>query len=329
MKRLITMFLSIMVLSVSAAFAQYVAKGVVVDASGEPVIGAAVLQKGTMNGTQTGLDGDFTLSVPSESTLLEISFLGYRTVEIAAGKASRVVMIDDTKFLDEVVVIGYGTVKKSDMTGSVAALKADQVNKGSITSPSEMLQGKAAGVVITTGDGQPGSSSTIRIRGGSSLNASNDPLIIIDGLPISNTGVSGMSDQLSSINPNDIENFTVLKDASATAIYGSRASNGVIIITTKKGNKRDAVIPKIAVDYTASVSQNTKFVNVMTGDEMRAAVQKYAQTISDGENALAALGTENTDWQKEIYQMAWSHDANISLQGNVNFGKEAYMPYRV
>src|SRR5574344_1843981 len=235
MKRLMTMLLSIMVLSASSAFAQYVVKGVVVDVAGESVIGAAVLQQGTANGTQTGLDGEFTLTVPSASTVLEISFLGYQTVTVEAGKAARIVMQDDTKFLDEVVVVGYGTVKKSDMTGSVSAVKADQINKGVISSPSDLLKGKTAGVVITSGDGQPGSASTIRIRGGSSLNASNDPLIVIDGLPISNESIGGVSDQLSSINPNDIENFTVLKDASATAIYGSRASNGVIINTTKKG----------------------------------------------------------------------------------------------
>lgn len=328
MKRLFTMLLSITILSLSSAFAQYVAKGKVVDANG-PVIGVAVLQDGTTNGTETDLDGNFTISVPSENTVLVFSFIGYKTISLPASQAAYVTIEEDADLLEEVVVIGYGTVKKTDMTGSVAAVKADQINKGAITSPAELLQGKAAGVVVTSGDGQPGSKSTIRIRGGSSLKASNDPLIIIDGLPVSNENISGMTDPLSSINPNDIETFTVLKDASATAIYGSRASNGVIIVNTKKANKRDTAIPTISVDYTASVSQNTKYLDVMTGDQMRAAMADYAKTISDGENALAALGTENTDWQKEIYQLAWTHDANLSLQGNVGFGDAGYMPYRV
>lgn len=326
MKRLMTMLLSIMVLSASSAFAQYVVKGVVVDAAGESVIGAAVLQQGTANGTQTGLDGEFTLTVPSASTVLEISFLGYQTVTVEAGKAARIVMQDDTKFLDEVVVVGYGTVKKSDMTGSVSAVKADQINKGVISSPSDLLKGKTAGVVITSGDGQPGSASTIRIRGGSSLNASNDPLIVIDGLPISNESIGGVSDQLSSINPSDIESFTVLKDASATAIYGSRASNGVIIITTKKGSiYTDSKIPKVSFDFTSSLSQNTKYVNVMTADEIREAMLAYAGAESAG---YAALGSANTDWQKEIYQLAKSFDANLSLSGNFKIGN-GKLPYRI
>lgn len=330
MKKLMTFLLAITLGSLASAYAQsYVAKGTVVDATNQPVIGATVLEQGTRNVTVTDIDGKFTLTVPSSTTVLEISFMGYKTMAVAAYNAQNVVMEEDAEALEEVVVIGYGTVKKRDMTGSVAAVEADQINKGAITSPAEMLQGKAAGVVITTGDGMPGSSSTIRIRGGSSLNASNDPLIIIDGLPVSNAGISGMSDPLSSINPNDIANFTVLKDASATAIYGSRASNGVIIINTKKASKRDSARPTVSVDYTASLSQNTKYLDVMTGDEMRAAMANYANTISDGANALAALGTENTDWQKEIYQMAWSHDANVSLQGNFKLGKTAYMPYRV
>ena len=233
MKKILTL-LSILALTTATAFAQYTAKGVVVDKEGIPVIGAAVIQQGTSNGVQTGIDGDWVLNVPSASTLLEISFLGYQTVTVEAGKAANVVMEDDQHFLDEVVVIGYGTVKKSDMTGSISTVRADEINKGVITTPADLLRGKSAGVVVTAGSGMPGSGATIRIRGGSSINASNDPLIVIDGLPVSNDGISGMSDPLSSINPEDIESFTVLKDASATAIYGSRASNGVIVITTKK-----------------------------------------------------------------------------------------------
>lgn len=324
MKRFFTALITVAFLSLSSAFAQYKVTGKVVDNIG-PVIGVAVLEQGTINGTETDLDGRFELTVPSESSIVEFILIGYKTLSFPANQVpSVVVMQEDKELLEEVVVIGYGTVKKEDMTGSVAAVKADQLNKGMVTSPSELLRGKSAGVVITDGNGAPGSGSTIRIRGGSSLNASNDPLIVVDGLPISNTGINGMSDPLSSINPNDIESFTVLKDASATAIYGSRASNGVIIITTKKGSRYDSAIPKISFDYTASVAHNYKYLDVMTGDEMREAMNQWNPEV-----ASTVLGKENTNWQKEIYQLGVSHDANLSLQGNVKFGKAGFMPYRV
>ena len=329
-----TALISITLLSLTSAWAQYTVKGQIVDAVG-PVIGAAVLEQGTLNGTESDMDGNFTLTVPSASSMIEISLIGYKTLVFQADQVPPIVTLeDDTEMLEEVVVIGYGTVKKEDLTGSVATVRADQLNKGSITSPSELLKGKSAGVVITDGDGAPGSAATIRIRGGSSLSATNDPLIVIDGLPISNAGISGVADQLSSINPNDIETFTVLKDASATAIYGSRASNGVIIITTKKGSRYDSAMPKISADYTFSVSQNYRYLDVMTGDEMRAGMQQYiTQTlgVEDYQNhaAYQALGDANTDWQKEIFQLGMSHDANVSLSGNFNFGEAGYMPYRV
>ena len=257
-----TVLISVTLLSLTSAFAQYTVKGRVVDELG-PIAGAAVLEQGTLNGTETDMDGYFELTVPSASSMIEIRLLGYKTVTVPASEVSVIVLEEDTELLDEVVVIGYGTVKKEDLTGSVSTVRADQLNKGSITSPSELLKGKSAGVVITDGDGAPGSAATIRIRGGSSLSAVNDPLIVIDGLPITNTGISGVADQLSSINPSDIESFTVLKDASATAIYGSRASNGVIIITTKKGSKYDSAVPHVSADFTASLSQNARFLDVM------------------------------------------------------------------
>ena len=324
MKRLISVLISITILSLSCAFAQYKVKGQVVDAIG-PVVGVAVLEQGTQNGTETDLDGLFEINVASASSMIEFSLIGYKTILVRADQVSVVVLSDDTEFLDEVVVIGYGTVKKSDMTGSVSAVKADQLNKGSVTSPADLLKGKSAGVVITSGDGAPGSGATIRIRGGSSLSANNDPLIVIDGLPVSNTGISGMADALSSINPSDIETYTVLKDASATAIYGSRASNGVIIITTKKGNKFSKGI-KVSADFQASLAENTKYVNVMTGDQMRAAVlERYGE---DSET-YKALGNANTDWQRAIYQLGQTYEANVGLSGNIKFGKAGYMPYRI
>ena len=322
-----TALISITLLSLTSAFAQYTVKGQIVDAVG-PVIGAAVLEQGTLNGTESDMDGNFTLTVSSASSMIEISLIGYKTLVFQADQMPPIITLeDDTEMLEEVVVIGYGTVKKEDLTGSVATVRADQLNKGAVTSPTEMLKGKSAGVVITEGDGAPGSGSTIRIRGGSSLNAQNSPLIVIDGLPITNEGISGVADQLSSINPADIETFTVLKDASATAIYGSRASNGVIIITTKKGSRNDSAVPHVNADYTLSISQNAKYLDVMTGDEMRAAMLAY--TGSETSQGYLALGDANTDWQKQIYQLGMSHEANVGLQGNFKFGEAGFMPYRV
>ena len=205
----------------------------------------------------------------------------------------------------------------------MATVRADDINKGMISSPSQLLAGKSGGVVVTAGDGQPGSASTIRIRGGSSLNANNSPLIVIDGLPVGETGISGVSDALSSINPNDIESFTVLKDASATAIYGSRASNGVIIITTKKG-----ATGKIHVngDITTSVSQNSKFIKLLDAEGMKAAMQQYYGSNAD---AMGALGTANTNWQKEIFHTGTSLDSNVGIGGSFHFGDVADLPYRV
>ena len=205
----------------------------------QPFPGVTVSVKGTSNGTLTNAEGKYILNEVSSDDSLTFSAVGYvqQTVSVNGRTSINITLRSKTTGLDEVVVIGYGTVKKNDLTGSVSTVEADQINKGVVTSPADLLRGKSAGVVITSGSGQPGSASTIRIRGGSSLKATNDPLIVIDGLPISNESISGMGDPLASINPNDIESFTVLKDASATAIYGSRASNGVIVITTKKGSK--------------------------------------------------------------------------------------------
>ena len=198
--------------------------GIVKDATGETVIGASVLEKGTTNGIMTNVNGEFTLSVSANATLV-VSYVGYKTQEVpVAGKRSFAITLEeDAKILGEVVAIGYGTVKKNDATGSLTAIKPEEMNKGLTTNAQDMITGKIAGVVVTQNGGTPGGSSTIRIRGGSSLNASNDPLIVIDGLTIDNNGIQGVANQLSTINPNDIESFTVLKDASATAIYGSRA----------------------------------------------------------------------------------------------------------
>ena len=333
MNRIMTLCASFLLSAVMgvSVFAQggYVVKGVIVDQVG-PIIGATVIEQGTTNGVSTGLDGDYVLTVSSADAVVEISCIGYATQTFVASQVPATVTLgEDTEFLDEVVVIGYGTVKKGDMTGSVGTVKADEINKGMISSPADLLKGKSAGVVVTPGSGQPGSGSTIRIRGGSSLNASNDPLIIVDGLPVSNNGISGMGDVLSSINPNDIESFSVLKDASATAIYGSRASNGVILITTKKGAKSTSKVPQINFDFQTSVSQVTDYVDVLTGDQMRALAAERVEKGLVSADLLGALGNENTNWQKEIYQIAPSYEANLSLAGRVNLGNTGVLPYRV
>jgi len=330
MKRILTTISVVVLLctTVASVFAQggYMVKAVVTDQTG-PVINASVVEAGTANGTMTGLDGSFALKVASKDAVVEISCIGYVTRSFVASQVpSSIVLKDDVQFLEDVVVIGYGTVKKTDMTGSVAAVKPDLLNKGTITSPADLLKGKSAGVVVTPGSGMPGSGSTIRIRGGSSLSATNDPLIVIDGLPVSNDGISGGADPLTTINPNDIESFTVLKDASATAIYGSRASNGVIVITTKKGNKVSTKVPQVTADFASSLSQAAKYINVLTGDQMREAIATLYGTDSD---PYKALGTANTDWQKEIFQLAQTYDANVSVNGKAGLGKAGYLPYRI
>jgi TonB-linked SusC/RagA family outer membrane protein len=309
-----------------SAFAQggYEVKGTIVDASG-PVIGATVLEQGTSNGTSTDLDGNFSLSVKSESSIVEISCIGYKTQTFQASQVpARITLAEDTEMLDDVVVIGYGTVKKSDLTGSVTTVKADEINKGVISTPADMLRGKTAGVVVTSGSGQPGAGATIRIRGGSSLQANNDPLIVIDGLPISDEGIDGMSDPLSSINPDDIESFSVLMDASATAIYGSRASNGVIVITTKKGS--GSSIPNVDFSFSTSLSHVDKYVDVLNASEIRELIASRYGTDSDAYNAL---GSSDTNWQKEIYQLAPTYEGNLSVKGKVGMGKNFSLPYRV
>ena len=321
MKRFLTA-LAVLFIACATVFAQgkYQVKGVVEDAMG-PVIGATILEVGTTNGVSTGLDGDFVLTVSSPDATVEVSCIGYATQTFKASQVPSVVTLgEDTTFLDEVVVIGYGTVKKSDLTGSIATVKADEINRGAITSPDQMLMGKVAGLLVTPASGQPGASATIRIRGAASLNASNDPLIVIDGVPITSDGGAGMGNPLASVNPADIESYSVLKDASAAAIYGSRASNGVIMITTKKGNGAGN---KIKVNYNGSISvkQNFQYMDVMTGQEY---VDFVKANYNDSASLLGYNGEiYNTDWQKEIYRLGITTDHNVSVFG----GK--VVPFRV
>ena len=314
------------VMGITASAQGYAVRGVVVDQMG-PVIGAAVMEAGTTNGAVTDLDGNFSFRVSSPDATVEVSCIGYTTQSFkASAMPATITLVEDNEFLDEVVVIGYGTVKKSDLTGSVATVKADEINKGVITSPADLLRGKSAGVVVTAGSGMPGSAATIRIRGTASLNADQTPLIVIDGLPVSNDGISGMSDPLSSINPEDIESFTVLKDASATAIYGSRASNGVIVITTKKGSKAASALPQIAVDFTASVNTVAKYQKLLDANGITSLIRSFYGAGSVAEANLGVNGQlYDTDWQKEIYQVAPTYDGNISLNGRIG----SFLPYRI
>jgi iron complex outermembrane receptor protein len=315
----------VMVFSFTIIHAQEkVVSGTVTDANdGMGIPGVSVVVKGTTIGTTTDIDGRYTLSVDANSTIV-YSFVGYRPQEILVGDQTQinVVLSIETENLSEVVVIGYGQVKKEDKTGSVTSVSSKDFNKGNITSPQDLLVGKASGVVITSSGGAPGGGATIRIRGGSSLNASNDPLIIVDGVPIESVGnnVSGSSNALSFINPNDIETFTVLKDASSTAIYGSRASNGVIIINTKKGAKGKPM--RISYSGNVSISTPEDYVDVYSGDQLRKIAFERPE-LYDPLN-YDKLGTENTDWQDEIFRTAISQDHNVAVSGSYKD-----LPYRV
>ena len=302
------------------ALAQKVAiQGKVVDSAGEPLIGASVLAQGTTVGVATDFDGNFTIQVAPDATLV-VSYVGYepQTVTLTEGQTRLVVTLQESSLmLDEVVAIGYGTVKKEDATGSVATVKPTEIQAGLSSSVQDLLVGQTPGVVVTPSAGPEGS-GTIRIRGGSSLNASNDPLIVLDGVPLSNQGTQGMGNALAMISPDNIESMTILKDASATAIYGSRASNGVIIITTKKGKEG-----KVQVNFTANMTVQTarKTWDVLTGDEYRDVMTRY---WGAGSAAAKALGSANTDWQDEVLRTSISHDYSLSVGG-----KTGFLPYRV
>ena len=306
------------------AYAQITVQGHVKDATGEPIIGALVTVVGTTNNVVTDFDGNFTIQAP-QGAQLQISYTGCQTQTVTAAPNLVIELLDDTQMLENVVVIGYGTVKKNDLTGSVTALRPDAKNKGVVVSAQDMLSGKVAGMNVTSGDGAPGGSATIRIRGGSSLNEDgNNPLIVIDGIAMDNSGISGVGNPLSLVNPQDIESFNVLKDASATAIYGSRGSNGVIIITTKKG-RRGQNVPQVSYNGNVTFSKKKKTIDVMNGDEYRAFVNKIFEDNTRRDNALALLGTANTDWQNEIYRTAISHDHNVTVAGSV----KDFLPYRL
>ena len=314
--------------------------GNVTDEQGEPLIGVTVMAVGSQQGAVTDFDGNYTINVGAGVKQLQFSYVGYekQTVDISSS-THNIVMTGDNQ-LKEVVVIGYGVQKKTDLTGAISSVGEKDFNHGVITSAEQLVNGKISGVQITNSGGSPTAGATIRIRGGASLNASNDPLIVIDGVPMEiGQGITGSGNPLSLINPNDIETMTVLKDASSTAIYGSRASNGVILITTKKGLKGNK--PKITFSTTNSLATVAKTVDMMSLSEMQQVVAKYGTArqkgvagIPDSEEAQAwhdqvyagaeGLGTA-TNWNDLIYRDAWGTDNNLSIAGTI--GK--HLPYRV
>lgn len=294
-------------------------KGEVTDAqNGEALIGATVMVEGEKGGTVTDFDGNFSLQVSSSAKKIKVSYIGYIDKVLSISDNMKVKLESDSKALADVVVIGYGTARKSDLTGSVATVKSKDFNKGLVSSPEQLINGKVSGVQIMSNSGSASAGSTIRVRGGASLNASNDPLIVLDGVPLEQGGISGNSSNfLSMINPSDIESMTVLKDASSTAIYGSRASNGVIIITTKKG-QQGAV--KVNFNTTNSLQTRAQMVDMLSRDEFVNVINQYGT-----DNQKSLLGTANTDWNDEVYRTAFGTDNNLSVSGSI----DKWLPFRV
>ena len=314
--RLTLLALSLLLVALPVLAQEIQVKGRVIDEKGEAIIGASVKVRETPKGAVTDIEGNFTVSAPRKGHLV-VTSIGYKslTVDLSTSKLPlTITLAEEAKALKEVVVIGYGSMQKKDLTGSITSIGEKSFQKGAISTASDLLVGKVAGVQITP-EGSPGAGGRIRIRGGASLNASNDPLIVIDGVPIENSVVAGAPSILSTLNPQDIATMNVLKDASATAIYGSRASNGVIMITTKKGKMGQKT--QIAVSVQNSLSEAARRVKVLSADDYRALIQRIAP------GSVSKLGTASTDWQDEIYQLAYGGDYNISVSGAA--GK---LPYR-
>ncbi|MCG2462358.1 TonB-dependent receptor [Flavobacteriaceae bacterium F89] len=324
-------------LSTSEKFSiQNIVTGTVTDKAGQSLPGASILEKGTTNGVVADFNGNFSISISSSDAILVVSYVGFAEQEIAVNGKSYISIIleESAESLDEVVLIGYGSVSKSELTGSAQTITSADFQTGSITSPEQSISGKVAGVSITPNSGQPGTGSKIRIRGGASINASNNPLIVIDGVPqrSENSFVGGVTylgdapidfnnqDPLSLINPNDIESFTILKDAASTAIYGSRASNGVILITTKKGVKGK---PKFSFSSKMAFISTANRYNVLSTDEFRGYVNGYPDmTTGSGETYVSLLGNADTDWQDQIFHTGVTLDNNFNASGSL--GKLQY-----
>lgn len=314
----VTLLLLCTLLGISPVLAQQTGEtrtltGQVTDEANETLIGASIVVKGTTIGTVTDFNGNYSLTVPSDASELLFSYVGYNSKSVTIPKGTNILNVQlnsDTQILTDVVVIGYGTTRKSDLTGSVSNVSSKDFNSGLISSPEQLINGKVSGVQIMSASGSPTSGSTIRIRGGASLNASNDPLIVLDGVPLESGGISGNNGNfLSLINPSDIESMTILKDASSTAIYGSRASNGVIIITTKKGNS-DKI--KVSFNTTNSIQTRTKMADMLSHNEFVDVIKSHGTVAQQ-----ALLGNDNTDWNNQIYHTAFGTDNNLSIAGRL------------
>lgn len=299
---------------------QQVVKGTVTDTSKEPLPGVNILIKGTTHGTVTDFDGNYELNAP-KGAVLEFSFVGFQTQAKNVGVGNPVIinvtLQEDAQVLDDVVVIGYGVARKKDVTGSVNLVTTKDFNKGQNLSAGDLLQGKVAGVQITSGGGAPGDGQNIRVRGTGSLTLNSNPLVVVDGVPMNDGAIGGARNILNDINPEDIESMTVLKDASSTAIYGSRAANGVIMITTKKGKMNQET--QVTVNSSISLSEVSDYVNLLSVDEFRALVNQTGNATQK-----AILGNASTNWQKEIYQVAPTTNTTVGISGNL-----ASIPYRL
>ncbi len=323
-KLLLTIFMpfTLLLLANSSWAQSKTISGRVTDGTGTGVPSVTVAAKGQNAATSTSETGQFSITVPQSTTTLVFSSVGFATLEVSIAGRTEVnaaMQASAANNLNEVVVVAYGARRRGDLTGSVTSVSAKDFQKGFIPSPEQLLQGKVAGLQVTSGGGSAGGGSKIRIRGGASLNSSNDPLIVIDGVPVEGNSIAGTGNLLSTINPNDIESVSVLKDASATALYGSRASNGVIIVTTKKGTKG-----KVRFNFNTqlSLSEVAEQVNVLSGDQLREII--IADATASGNNTYKnLLGTANTNWQDEIYRTATGFDNNLSASGALGF-----LPFR-
>lgn len=320
--------ISVVCLAFPALAQKITVSGTVYEPEGEPAIGASVMVQGVQGyGVSTDIDGNYRIEVAPDAVLV-FSYVGYetQTVPVNGQTTIDVTLVTNSAVLDEVVVVGYGTVKKSDATGSVAVVKPDEIEAGLATSANDLLVGASPGVVVTTNGGNPTGGATIRIRGGASLSANNDPLIVIDGVPMNNQDMAGGTNALTMISPDNIESMTILKDASATAIYGSRASNGVIIIQTKRGKSG-----RPQVNFTANfhVANARKTLNLMNAAQFGSFVEEFGSDAAKGALYSPFLPEDearavSTDWQKEVLRTSFSHDYSLSVGGQAGF-----LPYRV
>lgn len=324
-RKLLFTLLSLLFVSISVHGQTSSIIGKITDVEGLPVYPATLVLEGKGMGAQTNENGEFEIKfVPAGTVVLIVRASGFVTYnqEIIVSSGSvlnqNITLSKEAKEYDEVVVIGYGTTRTKDLTGAATVITEKNFLQGSLATPEQLIMGKVAGLKVTSNDGAPGSGSTLRLRGGTSINASNDPLIVIDGVPIDNGGISGAANPLSLVNPNDIASFVILKDASATAIYGARAANGVILITTKKGSASQKEV-HVTLNSKISISTIAKYAEVLSGDSLRTLINRQGS-----QQQIDLLGAANTDWQKEVFRTAITTDNNVSITGGI-----IGLPYRL